>query len=126
MFEKALPLSRPQTSGADHAELTDDMLVGTHDRAQVRGGNALRAIDWNELASRLNAARDLRRVLKRDAMNPIEPFAASFGDAAAFYFQMDDAEELPVNPVALEAPKASRAIADLAQEGVEQGDAREK
>ena len=122
MFEKALPVTRPQTCDA----LPGGMIVGNRDSAMVRGGDALRAIDWNELTARLNAARDLRRVLRRDARASIQSAAASFGDAAATYFQSLGNDEHDVNPVALEHSKASRGIVADTQNDAPSGDAREE
>ncbi len=66
-----------------------------------RPGEALRALEWSELTSRLNAARDLRLLLRTESQAPIEVVAASFGDAAASYFALlDDSEEV-INPDAL-------------------------
>lgn len=122
MFEKAMPVSRPQTCDALH----DDMLVGNRDSVPGRGGDALRAIAWSELTARLNAARDLRRVLRRDARLSIQTTAASFGDAAATYFQSLEIGEHDVNPVALEPSKASRGNVACAQGDAATGDAREE
>jgi hypothetical protein len=122
MFEKALPISASQNCDA----LPRDMLVGNRDSIPGRGGDALRAMDWNELTARLNAARELRRVLRRDSRLSIESTAASFGDAAATYFQSLGDHERPVNPVALEAPKASQGIDTNTQGDAANGDAREE
>ena len=48
----------------------------------LSGGRALRAVHWTDLTSRINAARDLRELLKRDLVLG----TASFTDAAAGYF----------------------------------------
>ena len=64
-------------------------------------GTALRAIAWPELTARINAARDLRSVLRRDSACMM----ASFTDAAAGFFASADSfadEGKPtVNPDAL-------------------------
>ena len=125
MFEKALPIPRPLKSDASAYDLSDDMLVGSRDPVPGRGGDALRAIQWSELTARLNAARDLRRVLRRDANGSIQNGASSFGDAAATYFRSISNDEHDVNPVALEAPKASQCIDDSPQGDVAPGDARD-
>lgn len=69
-------------------------------------GTALKAIAWPELTARINAARDLRSVLRRDSSCMV----ASFTDAAAGYFaSIDDSGEQgkrPVNPDALEHGKS--------------------
>ena len=106
MFENLNPVSKPTHSDS----VPGDLLVGNRDRKPGSGGDALRAMEWSELTARLNAARDLRRVLRRDSRVSIDAGASSFGDAAATYFQtLGDSERL-VNPVALEASKASCAI----------------
>lgn len=104
MFEKPIP----QSTAPDPDFVPGDLLIGSRDPVPGRGGDALRAIAWSELTARLNAARDLRRVLRRDVRHSIETTAASFGDAAATYFQKLGNEERGVNPVDLEASKASR------------------
>ena len=48
---------------------------------QRRAGGALRAVEWSELTARLNAARDLRLLLRTESQAPIGAVAASFGDA---------------------------------------------
>lgn len=79
-------------------------------RSVRRGGDALRAVEWSEITGRLNAARDLRLLLRTESAAPIEAVAASFGDAAASYFALlDDGEcgsELGVNRDALGQSKA--------------------
>ena len=64
-------------------------------------------IAWSELTARLNAARDLRHMLQRDARLNIEASSATFADAAARYFRTRDECEPDVNPVVLEARKGS-------------------
>lgn len=59
-----------------------------------RGGDALRAVEWGELTARLNAARDLRLLLRTESQTAIDAIAASLGDAAASYFALlDDSEQ---------------------------------
>jgi len=70
-------------------------------RATRRAGDALRAVEWSELTARLNAARDLRLLLRTESQAPIVAVAASFGDAAASYFALLDHGEPDVNPDAL-------------------------
>ncbi|MEP2735191.1 MAG: hypothetical protein ABJP34_02750 [Erythrobacter sp.] len=78
---------------------------------QLRGQErtALRAFAWSELTARIDAARDLRQVLRNDAL--VE--ATSFADAAGGYF-VSEGNNKPnsepnskrgVNPNALEASK---------------------
>ena len=106
MFENLTPVSK-----AAHSEsVPGDLLVGSRDRKPGQGGDALRAMEWGELTARLNAARDLRRVLRRDSRMNIDVAASSFGDAAATYFRSIGDSERLVNPVALEASKASCVI----------------
>ncbi|QUL37363.1 hypothetical protein [Erythrobacter sp. JK5] len=103
MFENLTPISK----ALDRDDVPGDLLVGSRDPVPGRGGDALRAMQWSELTARLNAARDLRRVLRRDARHNIASAAASFGDAAATYFESLGNGERAVNPVALGASKAS-------------------
>lgn len=67
---------------------------------------ALRAFGWSELTARIDAAQDLRRVLRNDAL--VE--ATSFADAAGGYFVSEVSGKQPVNPNALEACKG---LADI-------------
>jgi len=67
------------------------------DETAASGGSALRAFGWPELTARINAARDLRRVLRREGAYGL----ASFGDAAAAYFKPLDNGKRPVNHGAL-------------------------
>ena len=103
MFENLTPVSKAVQSES----FPGDLLVGSRDWQPGLGGDALRAMEWSELTARLNAARDLRRVLRRDSQLNIDAAASSFGDAAATYFQSIGDSERLVNPVALEASKAS-------------------
>lgn len=126
MFEKAITVPGAQNHSAMREELPGDMLVGNRDSLPGRGGDAMRAIGWSELTARLNAARELRLVLRRDAGLSIHTSAASFGDAAATYFQSLEIGEPPVNPVALEHSKASCGTAFFTEGFAATGDAREK
>jgi hypothetical protein len=93
MFEKAKPSYAPQGG------------IGAQERFAERGvrraGDALRALEWSELTARLNAARDLRLLLRTESQGAIEAVAASFGDAAASYFALLDDSEPAVNRDAL-------------------------
>lgn len=107
MFEKANPVSpsvRP-----DLGQLRP-VSTGLAERFELRGvrraGDALRAMEWSEITARLNAARDLRLLLRNESQAPIEMVAASFGDAAASYFALLEDSERGVNPDALEQSKA--------------------
>jgi hypothetical protein len=126
MFEKAISVPGAQNRKPAMPDLRGEMLVGNRDSVPGRGGDAMRAIGWSELTARLNAARDLRLVLRRDAGLSIHTSAASFGDAAATYFQSLENGERPVNPVALERSKASCGKAVVTDSFAATGDAREK
>lgn len=113
MFEKTHPVSasvsafagglRPEDSLRAHrAPLGDRFDL----RPARRAGDALRAVEWTEITARLNAARDLRLLLRNESLAPIEGEAASFGDAAASYFALLDNSEPGVNPDGLEQSKA--------------------
>ncbi len=65
---------------------------------------ALRAIGWSELTARINAASDLRQVLRRDNAS----FIASFDDAAAGYFSGLRDGEQAINQNALGHCKSTR------------------
>ncbi|NVE95459.1 hypothetical protein [Altererythrobacter lutimaris] len=64
-------------------------------------GRALHAVGWNDLTARINAARDLRELLKQDLVLG----AASFTDAAAGYFVPGEESERSINHNALGASK---------------------
>ena len=106
MFEKAKPFNAQ--SGVQSGLRPGQERVAS--RPARRAGEALRALEWSELTARLNAARDLRLLLRTESHAPIEQTAASFGDAAASYFAMIDEHELPVNHDALDCSKASDGI----------------
>jgi hypothetical protein len=116
MFEKAKPINAsPGAAGGgltaeERARLRvaangggDERFVS---RSARRAGDALRAVEWSEITARLNAARDLRLLLRNESQAPIEAVAASFGDAAASYFALLEDSEPHVNPDALGQPKA--------------------
>ncbi|MBD2843267.1 hypothetical protein [Erythrobacter rubeus] len=121
MFEKTDPIWR-DIKGDD---FDGEMLVGSHDAAVVRSGEALRAIEWSDLTAKLDAARDLRRVLRRDSRLNIAGGVASFGDAAATYFRSLEQGERAVNQDALEPCKSSEAIGRGSEEYAQEGDARD-
>lgn len=98
MFEKAKPFLAPPGAAAEGARVAV--------RPARRAGEALRAVEWSELTARLNAARDLRLLLRTESQAPIEPVTASFGDAAASYFALLDNSEQAGNPDALGQSKA--------------------
>ncbi len=75
-------------------------------RPARRAGDALRAVEWSEITARLNAARDLRLLLRSESQGRIDAVAASFGDAAARYFAMIEDNEPAINLDALDGSKA--------------------
>jgi hypothetical protein len=146
MFEKTNPLSAPRTAPGgglrpeERARLRGGATGGTAERFDSRqsrrAGEALRAVEWSEITARLNAARDLRLLLRTESQAPIEAVAASFGDAAASYFALLDDSEPGVNHDALGQSKALGAMPDTndanrpnnaegASSNVARGDARE-
>ena len=111
MFEKAKSFNTPSSprSGANSA---GERFAG---RGARRAGDALRALEWSELTARLNAARDLRLLLRTESHTPIEPAAASFGDAAASYFALLDDSEPDVNRNPLGQSKAFGTTVDTSE-----------
>lgn len=126
MFEKARPsLARSEMpSGGLSAEerMRLRAAAATDDAARVaarparRAGDALRAVEWSELTARLNAARDLRLLLRTETRAPIEPLAASFGDAAASYFALLEDSEPNINPDGLGQLKGQGAMVGASDE----------
>ena len=114
MFEKTNPASGHALLGGASAACANDSRGGaggaTAIRHGTRGGDALRMVEWDELTARLSAARDFRMLLKHEAQRNIEGVAASFGDAAASYFQTIEQCEPDVNLDTLEPSKASCSI----------------
>ena len=116
MFEKAQPfnaLSGALSGGcpADERTRARASAPGASEerfaqRPARRAGEALRALEWSDRTARLNAARDLRLLLRTESHAPIEQTAASFGDAAASYFALLDDSEPGVNLDALGQSKA--------------------
>lgn len=146
MFEKPNPLSatrvapggglRPEGRARLRAPAAGGVGEQFDSRQSRRTGEALRAVEWSEITARLNAARDLRLLLRTESQTPIEAAAASFGDAAASYFALLDDSEPGVNLDALGQSKALDAMGDTNEanrpnnaEGpssdVARGDARE-
>jgi len=104
--------------------------TGASDAASKGGGRTLRDLDWRELTARLNAARDLRRVLA-DERGGTGLNATEFALAASRYLDAraepeagrgasetaesqaveeraeSDRRQRGVNPVSLETGKAS-------------------
>ena len=121
MFERVIPTG-------DHfsgAEIDGELLIGRAMHSQTHGGNALRALEWNEITARLNAARDLRTVMRRDSRFNIQGSASSFGDAAASYFEAISGCEPDVNHDVLEQGKAYQCIGDGPVGNAATGDARD-
>ncbi len=124
MFEKAKPISAPSEAPAgglsaeERALLRATAMGGGAERfglRQVRrNGEALRAVEWSELTARLNAARDLRLLLRTESAAPIGAVAASFGDAAASYFALIEDSEPHINPDALGQSKRPGAMVEAA------------
>lgn len=146
MFEKAhLPVASHRAAiSPPYAEGTQHALPGAsrsdsarfEARPMRRSGEALRAVEWSEITARLNAARDLRLLLRTESKAPIEAVAASFGDAAASYFALLDDDEHTVNLDALGQSKALGGMFDYHEAnrsgtaadenpGAAHGDARE-
>lgn len=114
MFETIKLFSGPFGDDIDEDIRDDDawIIEGEADfsgiaRQADRSGDALRAIEWSELAARLNAARELRRELRDEAILCAGASGATFGDAAANLFTTPGYGERPVNPEALEGCKSS-------------------
>lgn len=103
MFESLIQEAQAASDSSGEGEL----LIKNANPLRVRGGGALRALEWSEITARLGAARDLRRLMRRDSRLNIAGGAASFGDAAATYFQWTGSCEPDVNLAALAQGKAS-------------------
>ena len=106
MFENTTPPSATQIARFEGrpalgAELLDPAF------AEGASGGELRMFDWSELTARLNAARDLRLLLRRESNRSIGASANDFADAAARYFRKKEEGQSNVNPVALEHFKCS-------------------
>ena len=121
MFERLIPLSR-DTRGS---EIDGEVLVGHSAQNALRSGGALRALDWSEITARLDAARDLRELVRGDSHHAFHDGAASFGDAAARYFRAIEEREEDVNLGALEQGKACGGSADNSFGETATGDARD-
>lgn len=104
MFEKAPPVraAAPLHSAPARSE--------TSSVPFPRRETALKAIEWCDLAARLEAARDLRLALRQEARRHIEDTSASFSDAAAQYFRTLEQSKQPVNLAALGEHKGSAPI----------------
>lgn len=146
MFEKVNPLLtfqqplaggvRPDEIAGRRRALPTSEGERFESRRVRRAGDALRAVEWSEITARLNAARDLRLLLRTESKSPIEAVAASFGDAAASYFALLDDSKPDVNQDALGQSKALDAMLEVgdanrpaitadASSDASRGDARE-
>jgi hypothetical protein len=134
MFEKANSISTPYRAfaggvradeGARVHRVVQAMSAARFEwRGPRRAGDALRAVEWSEITARLNAARDLRLLLRNEVQALIEGSAASFGDAAASYFALLEDNEPDVNHDALEQSKALDDMLD-SNDANRSGDAKE-
>lgn len=113
MFENTKPSAFPlDTSNADH-RFARGVPFDDADARRSRGGDVggkdspLRAFDWSELSARLNAARDLRQLLREDAGAKMDAQDLEFAHAATQFFRTSSEDEHCVNPNALEASKTS-------------------
>jgi len=88
--------------------------------AAVQTQDGLRKLDWNELAARLNAARDLR-VAMRDGVSATAEDDRSIALNAAESFEYGDDQRV-INRDVLEARKASNAIRSKEEGYVARGD----
>lgn len=132
MFETSKPIPSAFSSDShddDSWNIAGDSTAedAAHDAPHnpVRGGDALRAIEWSELTARLNAARELRRELRQEAILCAGASGATFGDAAADFFKTFGNGERPVNPDTLEGCKASCSIPSETSRSAAKGDARD-
>ena len=101
MFEKNLHIPEASPAPASTARFGAD--AGAHGVAQEA---LMRPIDWTELTARLNAARDLRRVLRKGSGGRVDEFA----DAAARFLNGRDEHQTDVNLVGLGRSKGSQSI----------------
>ena len=101
MFEKKTPVPTGSIASAQASRFGID--GGAHGLAQEA---PLRRIDWSELTARLNAARDLRRVLRPNN----DGCEGEFADAAARFLNGRDENQTDVNLVGLEQNKGSPRI----------------
>ena len=101
MFEKNPPVPSGSIAPAEASRFGIE--GGAHELAH---GALLRRIDWSELTARLNAARDLRRVLRPNNGG----CEGEFADAAARFLNGRDENQRDVNLVGLEQNKGSKRI----------------
>ena len=99
MFERNPPVPTTSPAPADAARFGADAAVH-----EVVADAHMRPIDWSELTARLNAARDLRRVLRTGSAGCDNEFA----DAAARFLNGRDERQRDVNLVGLEHSKGSQ------------------
>ncbi len=101
MFEKNPPVPSGSIVSAEVSRFGIE--GGAHELAREA---LLRRIDWSELTARLNAARDLRRVLRPNNGG----CEGEFADAAARFLNGRDENQTDVNLVGLEQNKGSTRI----------------
>ena len=108
MFENAHPPTLP--SGLPFGAATAPS-IATHEAGIAAEAVPLRLVDWSELTARLNAARDLRQLLRKDVRAKLGDDAGegevAFADAAARFFRANEEDQRPVNHKALEPCKPS-------------------
>ena len=88
-----------------------------HDSVSTKNGSGedaillesvpLHSIEWNELAARLTAARDLRQLLRKDIAAQVNAEDLAFADAATQFFKTNEGDELCVNSTVLDGRKSS-------------------
>ncbi|MEM1195478.1 MAG: hypothetical protein AAGH57_05195 [Pseudomonadota bacterium] len=127
MYEKSKPFSPAHDSVRDAVDplVARARTAPEAEAESARAGDALRALEWSELTARLNAARELRRELREEAILCAGSSGASFGDAAASFFKGLGQDERPVNPEDLEDCKASSGTSPIHAGAAAKGDARD-
>jgi len=107
MFENAQPPALPLGAAAAPS-------IASHEVAGVAEVVPLRMVEWSELTARLNAARDLRQLLRKDVRAKLGVAEAegdiAFADAAARFFRANEEDQRPVNHKGLEPCKPSSGI----------------
>jgi hypothetical protein len=91
---------------AKHPPLPDDA-----EAAPQGDAKQLRRLEWSELAARLDAARDLRRVLASEAARR-QTGTTSFAGAASRFFGSSQHREPKFNPGDLERSKGPTYMVD--------------
>ena len=112
MFEETKPIftaSNAPVAADSPATAVDGASASALVSASGEHGE-LRQLEWSELTARLSAARDLRRVLHREARRKFASQSGGFADAAARFFRAKHNNEQGINLVALEQSKGSSCI----------------